>query len=139
MCARYVSDLFVLQDTESFVVIRFIVCMIIVLKQSHPAQSVSRLAVWFVLLQRTVKKLLCMFVLVTGNLLACTTLKVSFIDTVAYANVSYMWFSISLVIYVCYETYTSLTCFVQFAGHIGSLPAATGVSKGESPEANSNI
>ena len=99
MCARYVSDLFVLQDTESFVVIRFIVCMIIVLKQSHPAQSVSRLAVWFVLLQRTVKKLLCMFVLVTGNLLAYTTLKVSFIDTVAYANVSYMWFSISLVIY----------------------------------------
>ena len=85
------------------------------------------------------KKLLCMFVRVTGNLLAYTTLKVSFIDTVAYANVSYMWFSISLLIYACCETYTSLTCFVQIAGHIGSFPAATGVSKGESPEANSNI
>jgi len=85
------------------------------------------------------KKLLCMFVRVTGNLLAYTTLKVSFTDTVTYANVSCMWFSISLVIYACRETYTSLTCFVQFAGHIGSLPTATGVSKGESPEANSNI
>ena len=56
MCARYVPDLFVLQETESFVMSYvFIVCIIIVLKQSHPAQSVSRLAVWFVLLQCTVK------------------------------------------------------------------------------------